>query len=85
MFWKGFVCLKKFLKSTNDSQYKQCGVTPHFSTGQNNLLKKYWEKINSGTITDKITTNNAIYCNWITLKAQWQMWDIFQGVSSLWV
>ena len=29
----------------NESQYKQCGVTPHFSTGQN-LLKKKWEKIN---------------------------------------
>ena len=27
----------------NDSRYKQCGVTPHFSTGQN-LLKKNIEK-----------------------------------------
>ena len=29
----------------NESQYKQRGVTPHFSTRQT-LLKKYWEKVN---------------------------------------
>ena len=33
-----------FLK-VNESRYKQCGVTPHFSTRQN-LLKKYREKVN---------------------------------------
>ena len=30
-------------------QYKQCGLTPQFSTGQNLLKKKYWEKINIDT------------------------------------
>ena len=30
----------------NESYYKQCGVTPHFSTGQNILSKdKYWQKL----------------------------------------
>ena len=29
----------------NESRYKQCGVTSHFSTRQNLLKKKYWEKI----------------------------------------
>ena len=29
----------------NESRSKQCGLTPHFSTGQN-LLKKYLVKIN---------------------------------------
>ena len=33
----------------NKSRYEQCEVTPHFSTRQN-LLKKYWKKINIDTI-----------------------------------
>ena len=32
------------ISKVNESRYKQCGVTPHFSTGQS-LLKKYWEKL----------------------------------------
>ena len=32
----------------NESRYNQCGVTPHFSTGQNLLKKKYSEKVNIG-------------------------------------
>ena len=31
------------LTKANESQYMQCGVTPHFSTGQN-LLKKILRK-----------------------------------------
>ena len=34
----------------NESRYKQCGVSLHFSTKQDLLNKKYWEKIDVGTI-----------------------------------
>ena len=37
------------LIKVNESRYNQHRVTPHFSTGQN-LLKKYWEKINIAII-----------------------------------
>ena len=33
----------------NESRYMKCGVTTNFFTGQN-LLKKYWENINTGKI-----------------------------------
>ena len=33
----------------NETRYKQCGVTPHFSKEQA-PLKKIWEKVNIGTI-----------------------------------
>ena len=35
----------KNLQFSNKSRYEQCGVSSHFSTGQN-LLKKSWENIN---------------------------------------
>ena len=35
-------CLDDYVK-VNESRHKQCGVTPHFSTGQN-LLKKIFRK-----------------------------------------
>ena len=42
--------ISKYLSfKVNGSRYKPRGVTSYFSTGQN-LLKKYWEKINIGTI-----------------------------------
>ena len=36
----------------NESRYKQGGVTPHFSTGEN-PLKKYQEKTNIGKYWQK--------------------------------
>ena len=44
-FWPFYLWIAKNLLKVNESRYKQCLVTPHFSNGQN-LLKKYQEKIN---------------------------------------
>ena len=55
----------------NDSRYKQCEVTPHFSTGPN-LLKKNIvlrkDTIEKSFLIDPLTTNNAIYHDLLILK-----------------
>ena len=38
-------CWPKSIKF-NESQYKQCGITPHFPPGKI-YLKRYWEEINT--------------------------------------
>ena len=43
--WPFDLWIAKNLLKVNESRYKQCLVTPHFSIRQN-LLKKYQEKIN---------------------------------------
>ena len=61
------------LQSYFKESRKQCGVTPHFSAGQN-LLKKYPEVINIDTINrqnfliNPLTTNNAICRQSLTLR-----------------
>ena len=57
----------------NESRYKQRGVTPHFSTGQNLLENILREKINIDIIEksfliDPLTTNNATYSDSLSLK-----------------
>ena len=59
--WKGYCFIK-----VHESRYEQCGVTPHFSTGQN-LLKKILRKDNIDIVNwkkfliDPLTMNNAKY------------------------
>ena len=48
LLWKD----QKITLKVNESQYKQCGVTPHFSTGQN-VFKKYWEKMSIDIINSE--------------------------------
>ena len=45
-----FITEAKWMIIVNESRYKQCGVSLHFSTKQDLLNKKYWEKIDVGTI-----------------------------------
>ena len=45
--------MNKLLLKVNESRYKQCGVIPHLSILFINFKiywKKYWEKVNVGTI-----------------------------------
>ena len=60
----------------NELRYNQCEVTPHFSNGQS-LLKKNIEKryilkqsIEKNFLVDPLNTNNAIYCDSLTLIIQ---------------
>ena len=39
-----YILIVQLLVKVNESRYRLCEVTPHFSTGQN-LLKKYREDI----------------------------------------
>ena len=53
----------------NESWYKQCGINPHVSTGEN-LLQKYWEKINIEFINpEKLfgesTNHKQCYLPWL--------------------
>ena len=70
------------LTKANESQYMQCGVTPHFSTGQN-LLKKilrkdrYWPNQLGKLLIDPLTTNYAINHDSLTLTASYL--ELFKG------
>ena len=77
------LCTQVSLMYLNESRYKQCGVTLHFSTWETTLKKililEYLGPIEKSFLIDLLTTNKAIYRESLTLRSYFSFLIKFEG------